>query len=381
VSTRLLFIGHKPHPNLGKLLATTGITVESQSKITGKEATANVIIVWVKTMKDLEPLVKLRARHAEAWIVLVSSKSHLSKSPFQTALLSCEEKDEVWVEESWEVGFWLSLQRILKSEVIRHAYNELSRSSDKLISQLEKDVGLATNIQRALLPKFSPEIPGVSVAVKYLPAAGAGGDYYDIFEFGDKHRFGVLLADSKTHGMAAALLAVLLKVRLEELKDRFPDTRSFIEFINREFQSLPKKDTAPLSLLYGILDRSNLVFHFTVAGPIRPLLWRHGRLMELTIPPSPELGTTEHFAFIEQQVRLQPGDLLVLHTDGLAAPLGKNPRETLERIIKKKKDPLDIQNEILALVDRAREKKPLPDDVTIIHFAIHARALYVAQSK
>jgi len=380
VSTRLLFIGHRPPLALTKLLSTSGISLVTEKKIPAKPA-CEAIVLWIKDFKCLEALPALRAKLPRAWIVVAAPKKKLASAAFQTALLQCEEKDEVWIQETWELGFWFALQRILKSQSLRADYQELSHNSERLIAQIEKDVGLASNIQRALLPKFSPEIPDVSVAVKYLPAAGTGGDYYDIFEFGDKHRYGVLLADSKTHGMAAALLGMLLKVRLEEMKDRFPDTKSFVDFLNREFQGLPRKDNAPLSLLYGILDRGNLVFNFTTAGPLAPLLYRNGKMQEVAISPSPFLGTAEQFQFQEHSIRLQPGDLLVLHTDGLAATLGKPPKETLEKILDKKKEPLEIQNELMAMIDRARDKKPLPDDVTVIHFAIHNRALYVAQSK
>ncbi len=355
--------------------------MEFHSKWKAEISEADIVMLWLSSQKDLSTLQKIRERMPKCWLVVIAGKRQLQTVSFQNLLLQSPEKDEVWISETWELGFWFSLQRILKTHTLRSGFQELSKASGKLISQLEKDVGLASNIQRSLLPKFSPDIPGVSVAVKYLPASGAGGDYYDIFEFGDKRRFGVLLADSKTHGMAAALLAVLLKVRLEEMKDRFPDSKSFIEFLNREFQSLPRQEVAPLSLLYGILDRASFHFHYTVAGPLVPLLWRDGQAVDLAIPPSPQLGTLENFTFREQEIRLQPGDLLLLHTDGLDTTLGKNPHDQLSKILKKRSDPLEIQNELMALIDHAKDKHPLHDDVTVIHFAIHARALYVAQSR
>ena len=110
------------------------------------------------------------------------------------------------------------------------------------------------------------------------------------------------------------------------------------------------------------------------------MLYREGALQDLKIPEGPQLGTADS-KFRENEIRLQPGDVLLLHSDGLAATLGKGAKETVGRILDKKKDPLEIQNELMALIGRAREKKPLPDDVTIIHLAIHNRALYVAQSK
>lgn len=399
---KLLFIGVVPDPALEKVLLSNGFAVTSVKRVPEKlPEGCDIAAIHPKSESSLKEVEKLRALGPDLWIALIVDKAKLRESDYQNALLKCDAKNDLWFSDTWQMMFWLSLQRMLQThqalqetrklqeevQLLRSNYDELSQSSDRLILQLEKDVGLATNIQRSLLPKVSPEIPGVSLAVKYLPAAGLGGDYYDIFEFGDRKRFGVLLADSKTHGMAAALLSVLIKVRLEEMKDRFPNSHSFVEFVNREIQQLHKKDMAPLSLLYGILDRSTLTFRFTVAGPMRPLLWRDGKPAEFPVLGNPLLGTNDHFDFRENEVTLNPGDLMILHTDGLEAPLTQDHStafDKLVQILEKKKhspDPLEVQNELMALIDRFVEKRPLADDLTVIHFAINARALYVAQSK
>jgi serine phosphatase RsbU (regulator of sigma subunit) len=222
--------------------------------------------------------------------------------------------------------------------------------------------------------------------VKYLPAAGLGGDYYDIFEMGDRKHFGVLIADSKTHGMAAALLSVLLKTRIEEMKDRFPESRAFVEYLNAEIQQMNQKALSQLALLYGIFDRSTLTFRYTSAGHLKPLLWRGGRPEPLPPVSNPPLGGVDRFAFRECAVTLRPGDLLIFHTDGLEGPLtDRHPSafEKMVEILKDKEprpDPLDVQNELMALVDRSIERKPLEDDLTMIHLSIDEKTLYIPAS-
>ncbi len=332
-------------------------------------------LTWLKGYRDLHP---------HTWITLLVDKSSFKKVEWVNSLLKCPEKNEVVIKDHWETMLWFSLQKALdhkKNLELTEAFQQLSQTSETLISQLEHDISLATNIQRALLPKGSPGIPGVSFAVKYLPASGAGGDYYDLFEFGDKKRYGILLADSKSHGMAATLLSVLLKVRLEQMKDHSPDSASFVSFLNREIQSHHEKELASLSLMYGILDRTTLTFQYTVAGHLLPLLCRAGEATPLTTIRNPSLGGMDHFDFRENIISLRPGDLLVFHTDGLSSILPEDSMTTIQSLVKNqghKADPQELQNDLMAQIDKYLSHNKLKDDVTILQMGIDDRALYVA---
>jgi serine phosphatase RsbU (regulator of sigma subunit) len=392
------FVGTQPGEDLKRGLLAGKFPFECLRRLPDPIDLPQILVFAPKTPAALKDLKALKERDPLLWIGLVLPKAWLDDPQWQQALLTCPEKNDVWAQEVWETLFWFALQKAAEyremrekmrdleeqNQVLKKHYDDLTKSSEKLVAQFERNVGLAGNIQRSLLPKRSPDIPGISLAVKYIPASGAGGDYYDIFEFGDRKRYGFLLADSKTHGMAATLLSVLLKVRLEEMKDRFPDAKSFMEFINDEIRNLHEKDLATLSLLYGILDRSSLQFHFCVAGNLQPTVWRGGKPVDPgVIPKAPPLGGMDHFAYREQTLKLQPGDLLLLHTDGLEAPLGHSGRKLgdLSAAKEPSPDPLEVQNEIMGLVDACRAKGPLPDDITLIHLAVDARALYLASQK
>lgn len=392
---RIRFIGVKPSAALEKVLLANGFDFEVSTKFPKTKLTDTDLLAFApKATSDLKSVESLRRLAPLTWIAIVVKKAQFNDHRVMNDLLKCEGKNEVWLAEHWELNFWISLQAAIgfrrdradnlalkkENRELKEQVDELLTRSKKLVEQLEKDVDLAFNIQRSILPKVSPHIPGISLAVKYLPAAGLGGDYYDIFEFGDRKRFGILLADSKTHGMAAALLGVLLKVRLEEMKDRFPDSQSFVEFINREILE-HQKNLAALSLLYGIFDRSTLTFSFTSAGNLRPILWRAGKAVPVEIAGNPALGGTTQFAFRENQVTLSPGDLLVFFTDGLDTALGNAQKKLLE-VLKTKSaspHPLEIQNELIATINQTVEKKSLKDDITLIHFSVDERALYVAK--
>jgi serine phosphatase RsbU (regulator of sigma subunit) len=391
----ILFWGIRPTKTLETVLLTTGgFSIKTTSKLpeTNRDWIPDLVAFAPKNPLRIEESSRLREKFPKAWLCLVVKREWLKNTEIYHSLLKNSFKDEVWIKEVWEQTFWFSLQSFTRVQGLTNDNRQLKRHgeqltahSNSLLAQFEKDVEIASNIQRSLLPKFYPEIPGVTVSVKYIPAAGLGGDYYDIFEFGDKKRFGILIADSKTHGMAASLLSVLVKVRLEEMKDRFPDSKSFVDFLNREIQ-LVNRDKAPLSLLYGILDRSSLSFQYTSAGNLKPLLWRNSGSAPLAAMSNPPLGDVNHYDFKENSISLRPGDLMIFYTDGLEALVSRDKTKRgaevrLTEILKSKgpsPDPLEVQNDLMGIVNGLKNKHELPDDLTVIHFSINERTLYLA---
>jgi serine phosphatase RsbU (regulator of sigma subunit) len=400
---KLLFIGINPSKAFQKTVVSHGFSCAISEKFVSSEKKQNyeMVVVSLKQVKDLKQLETIRKKFPVSWICAVIHKTDLDDPAFYSALIENEFKNTVWLADSWESTFWFSYQQMLESQSLtkrsKNLETELSKvkaktvalseSSNKLLEKFKKDVDLAENIQRVLRPRSSPQIPGISLSVKFIPSLGGGGDYYDIFEFGDKKRFGVLLADSKSHGMAAALLSVLLKLRLEEMKDRFPDSKSFVRHVNNEIRSVYNKNETTMSLLYGILDRASLTFQFTSAGDLHPILWRRGNVEPISQIKNPEIGGVEHFEFREQTIKMLPGDLMVLYTLGLEAPIKKRSMSGEERIVELLKsrgnspEPLSMQNELMGLIDEYTSKKKLKDDVTLIQLAVDERAMYVAKAE
>ncbi len=389
----LLFIGIEPSKDLVKALLANAISFDAVKKLPTR-GEYDLIAYAPSKSSQIDHLESIKERWPLAWIAIVVSQKWLQSEDILPEILRRPEKNELWLLEAWENTFWVSLQQAiqnrknklqlqtLKAEVrnLRRHCDELTEHSQMLVTQLQKNVDLAGALQQSLLPKVAPEIAGISIATKYLPAAGPGGDYYDIFEYGDKKRFGILLADSKTHGMAASLLSVLLKVRLDEMKDRFPDSKSFVEYLNHEIRQTHKKTVEPLSLFYGVLDRSSLTFQYTISGQMKPLLWRAGEKPILPLASAPSLGSSETNHFQENTFRLLPGDLLILHTDGLQAPLQGDVEARIIQILAAKDmmTPRELQNELMGLIDRHLLKTKLKDDLTLIQLGIHERTMYLA---
>jgi serine phosphatase RsbU (regulator of sigma subunit) len=398
---KLLFVGLTPSQAFQTGLNSHGFSFECLKSWPKENLEQNydIVIVRISKREEISKLSTLKKKQHFTWLAVVVSWQQLENPEFHSSLLENEAKDGVWSQEGWEFLFWFYYQQILKGQHQRshiellekecvqfqEKAEALTQVSNRLLNEFKKDVDLAQNIQRVLRPRFSPHIPGLSLSVKYIPSVGGGGDYYDIFEFGDKKRFGFLLADSKSHGMAAALLSVLLKLRLEEMKNRFPDSKSFVSFVNQEIRAVYAKNPSSMSLLYGVFDRATLSFQFTSAGNLRPILWRRGQPQNISWTANPELGGVEHFEYHECLLQLQPGDFMILYTDGLGYPLKKKNLTTeqhIKELLKAKglsPEPLQMQNELMGIVDAYTSKKKLKDDLTLIQVAVDEKAMYVAK--
>ncbi len=396
----ILFLQAELTRPTGEWLAMHQWTASSLKTFPKKAASDpfQIIVYAPKTPQDFAKGSSLRTLYPNAWIAV-------SLKDAWVATLAKEENPASYFDEILGAPFEDAVVRLSLSHWTRHVESrekvteletsaeslrlqceDLERLSGQLVRQVERDVELASRIQRSLHPKLIPTLPGIFLKAKFLPAAGTGGDYYDIFQFGDG-RLGILLADSKSHGMAASLLTVLIKIRLEEMKERFFDTHTLVEHINREIQAVHGKEISSVSLLYGILDRKSLTFQYTVAGPLGPLLWRLGEMAPLNTVVNPALGEVSDYSFQESFISLKPADLLVFSTDGLDAPLAagqtahSNRIQSLAEILKAATEPGDLlstQNEILSHVDRHTESSPLPDDITLIQLLIDSQTLYVA---
>ncbi|MCB0356658.1 MAG: sigmaB regulation protein RsbU, partial [Bdellovibrionales bacterium] len=96
--------------------------------------------------------------------------------------------------------------------VFRRELGQVNRQMEELIARLTRDLKVAHEIQRFLVPTEFPNIQGIEFSYKFVPSAIRGGDYFDIFEHQDKFRFGLILASGSGHSMSALLLSVLLNI-------------------------------------------------------------------------------------------------------------------------------------------------------------------------
>lgn len=184
---------------------------------------------------------------------------------------------------------------------------------DKLIARDELEAGRA--VQLALMPTDTPHVPGWDVWLYTRPANDVGGDLVDHLPLDDQHH-AVVLGDVTGKALPAALLAVKLQATIRALAPYFQDLGDLGAGVNRILyrDGLP---TRFASLVYAVLTPHSGAVRLLNAGHMPPLLFRNGVVS--TLPRgSMVLGMMPDVTFAEQHVEIEPGDTLVVYSDGVS---------------------------------------------------------------
>ena len=190
-------------------------------------------------------------------------------------------------------------------------YERLRKDESKLAADLET----ARTIQRYLLPKATPWTPGLQIAVAWSPSRHLGGDLYDIFSYSDQ-RTALALGDVAGKGSAAALYGSLA---LGLLRGYAPEScgapTAVLGYLNQELGQLAVERRF-LAMSYAIYDPQTRVLEIANAGLPYPRLLRRGEVLEIEASGMP-LGAMSGSKYEEIRLTLEPGDVLVLASDGL----------------------------------------------------------------
>jgi anti-sigma regulatory factor (Ser/Thr protein kinase) len=175
---------------------------------------------------------------------------------------------------------------------------------------------IAQALQRNLLPRNLPELPGLTMAARYIPAAvesAVGGDWYDVIELGHR-RLGLSIGDVAGHGLRAANYMGELRSAIRAYAFEF-DRPS--EVLAKLAQFAHRERSRMATVIFATLNLTTFDVDFARAGHPYPLLVRADRSATfLTEASGPPLGTGEN-SYDEQRVQLGSGDILLLYTDGL----------------------------------------------------------------
>ena len=197
----------------------------------------------------------------------------------------------------------------------------------------EQERHIAETLQRSLLPEQLPQIPGMDVAVRYLPAGAGmevGGDWFDMFELGDR-RVVLAMGDVVGRGVRAAALMGKLRTSLEAYAF---DGRSPQEVVERLHALMERQHHAEMAtLLYVAIEPDRESAELASAGHM-PLLIRgaNGEARFVGRDASPPLGALPFVRFEASRVDVESGCALLLFTDGLVEVRGTSIELRLEEL-------------------------------------------------
>jgi anti-sigma regulatory factor (Ser/Thr protein kinase)/putative methionine-R-sulfoxide reductase with GAF domain len=215
-------------------------------------------------------------------------------------------------------------------ELLQRAGDRAALAISSRLSERER--GLADALQRSLLPRL-PELPAVSFAGRYLPAAAArlGGDWYDVFSLADG-RLGMAIGDVVGRGFHAAAIMGQLRSGLRAYALDGMSPAPVLERLNNLLRQLEPGRTA--TVVYIVFDPHGGGFTAATAGHPPPLVNPpEGDARFLDLPGSVPLGAARHTRYDEHDVDLDPGATIVLYTDGLVERPGETLDAGLERLV------------------------------------------------
>jgi len=180
--------------------------------------------------------------------------------------------------------------------------------------RFEQELEVAKLIQQNFLPKQLPELSGWQVAAYYRPAREVGGDFYDVIPL-PEGKVGFVVGDVTDKGVPAALVMAATRSVLRASAQRLVNPGETLERVNEHLcPDMPEKMF--VTCLYGVLDPETGHFRFANAGHDLPYVKTADGSEELRARGMP-LGLMPGMPYEEKETVLQPGDSLLLHSDGI----------------------------------------------------------------
>lgn len=263
-----------------------------------------------------------------------------------------------WVEgTSWMVLAFVAIHLLVLMEV-----------ADRL--SLKSDLEIARDIQIAMLPRGEHALGDARVFGTTRPANTVGGDFYDVLPMADG-RLMIAVGDVAGKGSPAALLMALLLAMLRTLVDEGLDSVRLISRLNAQI-CRHSPGSRFITFFYGIYDSSTGALEYVNAGHLPPLVRRASGAIDRLDGGGMALGMFDHATYESRRVTIEPGDTIVLYTDGITEAENRTGRAFedtgLEAILahqRDERDPEALSRAIISAVEAHAGDVRLADDLTV----------------
>ncbi len=234
--------------------------------------------------------------------------------------------------------------------------------------RLEQEIGIARDIQQALLPKNFRNYPHIAVSGVNFPCLSVGGDYFDVFPLDDR-RTAFLLADVSGKGLGAALVTTMLQGALSGMT-LGTDPARVLNHVNR-FLCEHVEVGRYATMFFGIIDDTGKLEYINAGHP-SPILMRSSSAEEAFTEGSFPVGLVPEAEFCTATLQLEPNDTLVLYSDGVTEAM--DPDEQLYGVGRlrgvlsgKNEMALDeVQKTVLESVENFARGARQADDLTML---------------
>jgi serine phosphatase RsbU (regulator of sigma subunit) len=258
---------------------------------------------------------------------------------------------------------------------LQRSFNEMAANLETLVAAgaqkeiLEKELEIARDVQKSLIPRDLPGGEGVEFATLFEPSAAIGGDYFDVLRLSEDE-LAVIIADVSGHGLSTGLRMAMLKAALLILVEQTREPEDILRRLDAVVRNGNTRVFVTATL--GLVNLRTGALRLHNAGHPPTYLLRGGEVEEILLPGSP-LGGLGH-TYGRADVPLHRGDVLVWLSDGLIEAAGRDGEpfgyEAVVRALhgtgKGGDNAADVRNRLLAAVDRHVGDEPPSDDRTLV---------------
>ncbi len=318
-----------------------------------------------------------------------------SLSPSKTSFSMVNSMESISIEELWaKISANLAYRKkssgittkplVQRKHVLRIHRNKLAEQlsmTKSLADNLAEQLRLAGLVQQDFLPTQLPDTDEVQWASIFIPAEWVSGDIYNIVRIDEQH-VGFYVADVVGHGMPAALLTIFLKQALVMRETYEKNYRIFppaevIQNLNVRMAAQKLSGYQFATCCYCLLNIKTLQLTYTRAGHPYPVLIRPGQQPEQLQIKGSLLGVFEQSEYAQQTLQLQPGDKLLLYSDGTEPFIGKFDDEKgfgfSEKFLRIKDLPVVEMMDKLNTIAHNQKIEPAEiDDITMIGLEIRS---------
>lgn len=258
-----------------------------------------------------------------------------------------------------------------KIRKLRHIGRHLQYSYE----QIDNELLLAGQLQRDFLPKTLPNVPGLQFVTLMRPYSWVSGDIYDIFRIDENH-IGMYVADAVGHGVAAGLLTMFIKQAIVSKKVtnnsyRVLSPAEVLHNLNQSMSMHNLPNCQYVTMCYSVINfRTRRVQIARAAHPAPILLQRQGYQESVECDAGCVIGVFPEQEYKQAEFDLQPGQRLIIHSDGLEEAFGRadHQRNRWLRILKRNagRDIHAIFRKLQQVIDRTSGSLHPEDDITAI---------------
>jgi sigma-B regulation protein RsbU (phosphoserine phosphatase) len=235
--------------------------------------------------------------------------------------------------------------------------------------RLQKELQVAAEIQKLLIPQKLPKIKNLDISATYLPCQEISGDFYDIIPLKNK-RYAFIVADVSGKGIPGAMVVSNMQATLRAYLEQNDNLLNIVSKLNHCIIGQTTDDRY-ITFFIGIYDELKMTLEYVNAGHNPPLIYRKNKKIDKLKIGGIFIGFLP-FEYQSEMVQLKSGDIFLLYTDGLVEAMNEKEEEFEEKsvikIIKQNANTNSktIQNALIEGVKKHIGDKKLEDDFTLV---------------